>query len=1233
MAQSLRSMLAQVFHISSMRSWLSMFIKRCWAFMILSPEYTVVAVAMLAYIRSVNPTRILLGGDVDGSVLDPWLALTRALHAWSFHVGLGNDNTPAVGQIPIYAFESILHYVGLPLAAGQWITYGVVFLLIPSGMCLYARTVLPHRPLLVLYAALASVFNFYVALTWYTPVLPYAFAIIGALFASAALLRFARSISWQTSLVLIISALLAYDAGANAAIAAVMILTIGVLTMAGLSQQKVSWRRFVLGCVAFFGLSSAWLFPTVAFVIKEHSTVLAGSYVRDWTDGTLLATSASTTWQNAIRLIGSWNWDHSDLAGHAYVAYASWYSEDPVLFLLSFVVPVLAVLAFVGPKNRREGPWKLVIGISLLPVLIFMKGLGAPFGSLFAWFFTHVPGFLAFRDPYSKFGITAAVLMPLLAGYGANRALRAVPRAMRRPIGVGLVAAISCSLFPYFAGDMFRSSNYKDMPSYYVRIPAAYRQLAAYLNSIRSQSGRAIVLPFSPQISYTAFDWGFNGPDPLPYMVNRPLIVEDRSWSDPYTKIILSGISADPTSLEAKLGALNIKYAIVHQDIDQSFYGSRSAAQAEVLLKKAGATLVKTFGAGDLALYEFPWPARRDTSMWVDPAPISGRGLGAVAASLGCATVYEDIDDPPATAALQRVSRLAPGQQALAPLPLTMQLKNQVGSVAAVSNALNSSLPLADKSFAAVAINGEVIRNGAPFVLQPGRTVVLGIDTIVRENSNWTTIEHEPGVMFVDRLRIPAENAALIVTLSTPALAEHNVGVMVECCSGAHRKRLAADAVFALDGKKHTVVFPIRFRNIFDVRVGLYGDGAKHIALSKITLSVGKVAARYDVDIPNFLLVNAGGARVTNATDTLIRVSRHPHGSALLNNSDIVGLTTVLSNEKAASRGTYAVRLPMRFTISNRKGSIDLVPADSKSGEIAVPTWTAADQQYVVDATPVSLQSAIRIGSGLHEFIGAADESTVLRRNAIIGRVGKHSDIMDFPVDLPARGAWIVRMRYSIPRGADLGARYSWLGSHGVRHTRGDVALLADGATHEVAFRLATLSRINGGVDIYGHFGRAFGNLRPTFTIARIKSDVLYRVPTVILTSSQRLRATRFHSLPADAARLNRLRNNWDLRALVPLNIPQASSFGITVPSTGLLVFSVAYNPEWHATDKSGPLQEMLVDGAFPGWIVRGPGHIWIRYEIGNARAAGLWITVLTALGLLGLTFLLTAGRARHFGK
>ncbi|MBI4064987.1 hypothetical protein HY409_01270 [Candidatus Gottesmanbacteria bacterium] len=86
------------------------------------------------------------------------------------------------------------------------------------------------------------------------------------------------------------------------------------------------------------------------------------------------------------------------------------------------IIPILAFASLLYIKSLKHEHQRIVLFFTLLSLLgIFLsKGSNAPFGQLYLWMFSHVPGFVMFRDP-TKFYVLTAVGFSMLIPFVVSR--------------------------------------------------------------------------------------------------------------------------------------------------------------------------------------------------------------------------------------------------------------------------------------------------------------------------------------------------------------------------------------------------------------------------------------------------------------------------------------------------------------------------------------------------------------------------------------------------------------------------------------------------------------------------------------------------------------------------------------------------------------------------------------------------------------------------------------------
>lgn len=339
---------------------------------------------------------------------------------------------------------------------------------------------------------------------------------------------------------------------------AVVILTIFFLGL-HITELKKYVKNICIVGIIFVGLSLFWLLPTVLGGISSNVSSIADT--------------------------GVWGSQLFDLKHALTISDSSWTGGIPNEVFVSqavkwwlWLLPVLAFSAplfsnYFGKKEKRHIACFLVI--SLLGIFL-TKESAPPFGSVYAYLYSHLPGFNFYREA-SKFYLITGIGYLGLIGYtllGLSRHLRA-GGTTRKLLYYGAIVAISLiavvNLKPFVFEDfngMIKSRT----------IPASY---ATINNFVNAQPGyfRTFWLP-------TAAPWGtYSNAHPKVSAVD--MVGSGNPWNDYLTpsETKLPNYQAVTTFLKdpeasSLLDAMSVKYVIVplrdtaNQDDQFPWYGN-----------------------------------------------------------------------------------------------------------------------------------------------------------------------------------------------------------------------------------------------------------------------------------------------------------------------------------------------------------------------------------------------------------------------------------------------------------------------------------------------------------------------------------------------------------------------------------------------------------------------------------------------------------------------------------
>ncbi|MDO8472101.1 MAG: hypothetical protein Q7S64_03085 [bacterium] len=108
------------------------------------------------------------------------------------------------------------------------------------------------------------------------------------------------------------------------------------------------------------------------------------------------------------------------------------------------------LLALVSLWQWRRNRFSLLLFTLIVMGVFLLKGGNEPFAGTYAWLFTHVPGFILFRDPAKFFALLLLGLAPA-AGLGALYLVDRLP-LQRRILGAGLILMMLwLPLYPFWS--------------------------------------------------------------------------------------------------------------------------------------------------------------------------------------------------------------------------------------------------------------------------------------------------------------------------------------------------------------------------------------------------------------------------------------------------------------------------------------------------------------------------------------------------------------------------------------------------------------------------------------------------------------------------------------------------------------------------------------------------------------------------------------------------------------
>jgi len=487
--------------------------------------------ALLAYVPLLltHPGRVV--ADTKTYLyLDPGRLLVRAVSMWDPHIGLGTVTHQNIGYLfPMGPLYWLTHLLGVPAWAAQRLWLGTILLFAGLGMLYLMRTLKVRGP-----GVPVAVMVFMLS--------PYALDFSARL--SVILLPWA-GLPWL--LALVIRALREDRGWMYPACFAITVQLIGgvnatALVFAGLAPvawivyvaltREVAWKRALVVTAKIGGLTlltSLWWLAGLS---------VQGNYglnVLKYTETLQVVTKTSLA-SEVLRGLGYWFFYGIDKLGH-WTDAATTYTHNPLAILISFAVPVLALLAasMVRWKHRGYFVTLVVLGVAVA-VGAYPFDDPSPLGGMFKSFAESSSFGLALRSTSRAVPLVVLGLAVLL-GVGVNAVALRWPGkvAVRWPLRgfavTGPLLAVALVVLAVVNAPALWNGGYstkalerdENLPSYWEQAIAAADK--------GSHQTRILEVPGA---DFAAYRWGQTVDPITPGLTDRPYVARELvPWGSP----------------------------------------------------------------------------------------------------------------------------------------------------------------------------------------------------------------------------------------------------------------------------------------------------------------------------------------------------------------------------------------------------------------------------------------------------------------------------------------------------------------------------------------------------------------------------------------------------------------------------------------------------------------------------------------------------------------------------
>lgn len=367
--------------------------------------------------------------------------------------------------------------------------------------------------------------------------------------------------------------------------------------------------------IAWILINWFWIHP----LILQRDQLLEVSSITSSVES-LKGVSGHIPLQAVIRLVHNGAYYIDELYGNHY---------NGLLFLvISWLIPIVAFFSLSVIKQSRYFKYY----VSLFVVSLFISiGYNFPTGWLLAWIFENIPMIQVLRNPYEKFGVNLLIAYTAFFPIGVLVISDKIARYFKKPNlylpSLFLILSLTSIVFvwPMWTGNF--AGGYKFNP--WVGAPSYYKEADEWLNSQAEGNFRILQVPLIPGdgIRYT-WENSYQGIEPSQFLFAKSSISKDSEFNKNFYSVLverfgrtavgayLPGRGTDNKDfreehLYQELAKLNIRYIVLHSDMDWKFSGSVGPDETRQYLKaQPNISKVSTFG--QLEIYKVEYPTNID---------------------------------------------------------------------------------------------------------------------------------------------------------------------------------------------------------------------------------------------------------------------------------------------------------------------------------------------------------------------------------------------------------------------------------------------------------------------------------------------------------------------------------------------------------------------------------------------------------------------------------------------
>lgn len=535
------------------------------------------------------PTNYTLAGHDSGLPLDTRSFFLNRLWSWDSFSGFGVDTSHLFGSLFLHAVDYLSAQIAGTVFAGNW--FNIFFWLaamfiaayifscqLKEGLGKYFKFIFP--PLII--------FNFYIFQSLFMLERAKYGVMTGTLLFLALFLKYSRR-ELGAFKAAFLSAIIftLFNGGSLLGIPLygnlfVIIFAIAVFYLIeGVVTKKFS---HLLELSIFLLLTAVlWLLINSYQIIPYLPSILDRSYVSHFYSkviqsgkGWLIYMSQDTSLIDIFRFQAVPMWYSDQGVINVLHSYASIYSQNMLLVLVSFMFPAVAFLApVVVPKGEQRKAVILFAFIALI-AMPFVAGTHTPFGFLYSFLYDHFPGFSVFRTPYYKFAgayfIGALALFSFTCSFFIEKFFQRVRIwSFLKPLIVILPVAL-WFCFHWNLLDTEKVFSWKKGMSTKIQIPGYVWDFFNYSKQYKNINEKILLVPPISEEDYIdSYTWGYWSLSPISYVLNSAPFISnemlltdgERVEVDALYQAIYESDKEFVTSLSMKLG---IKHILLRKD-------------------------------------------------------------------------------------------------------------------------------------------------------------------------------------------------------------------------------------------------------------------------------------------------------------------------------------------------------------------------------------------------------------------------------------------------------------------------------------------------------------------------------------------------------------------------------------------------------------------------------------------------------------------------------------------